>query len=169
MHKKMFLFSKGTSEIVKKFFVPCTSVLTSIWILTLKLKIAKLILVCSDWSLLFGSLLSTAPPASQPRWRYPNSPEPKRARKFHVSLNHTPFESRTSQKAPYAPRATLGGSTTLRGKEFSPAVYNSLSDPHLNPYFSRKFGKSASLRESGVSKSKVCDYKINSCLVSWVT
>ena len=169
MHKKMFLFSKGTSEIVKKFFVPCTSVLTSIWILTLKLKIAKLILVCSDWSLLFGSLLSTAPPASQPRWRYPNSPEPKRARKFHVSLNHTPFESRTSQKAPYAPRATLGGSTTLRGKEFSPAVYNSLSDPHLNPYFSRKFGKSTSLRESGVSKSKVCDYKLNSCLVSWVT
>lgn len=94
----------------------------------------------------------SAPPSNQPRWRYPNSPEPKRARKFHVSLNHTPFESRTSQKAPFAPRATIGGSTTLRGKDLSPAVYNSLSDPHLNPYFSRKFGKSASLRESGPLK-----------------
>ena len=103
----------------------------------------------------FQLLLSIAPPTSQPRWRYPNSPEPKKARKFHVSLNHTPFESRTSQRAPYAPRATIGGSTTLRGKDFSPAVYNSLSDPHLNPYFSRKFGKSASLRESGPSRLKV--------------
>ena len=73
-----------------------------------------------------------------------------------MSLNHTPFESRTSQKAPFAPRATIGGSTTLRGKDFSPATYNSLSDPHLNPYFSRKFGKSASLRESGLSKTRVC-------------
>lgn len=96
--------------------------------------------------------LSTAPPSNQTRWRYPNSPEPKKARKFHVSLNHTPFESRTSQKAPFAPRGTIGGSTTLRGKDLSPAVYNSLSDPHLNPYFSRKFGNSATLRESGPVK-----------------
>lgn len=97
----------------------------------------------------------SAPPASQqPRWRHPNSPEPKRARKFHVSLYHTPFESKTSKKAPFAPRATIGGSSTLRGKDFSPATYNSLSDPHLNPYFSRKFGKSASLRESGPSKTR---------------
>lgn len=96
-----------------------------------------------------------APPSQQPRWRYPNSPEPKKARKFHVSLNHTPFESKTSQKAPFAPRATIGGSTTLRGKDFSPATYNSLSDPHLNPYFARKFGKSASLRETGLSRTKV--------------
>ena len=100
-------------------------------------------------------LLLIAPPSKQPHWRYPNSPEPKKARKFNVSLNHTPFESRTSQKAPFAPRATMGGSTTLRGKDFSPATYNSLSDPHLNPYFSRKFGKSASLRELGLSKTKV--------------
>ena len=96
--------------------------------------------------------MSTAPPSNQTRWRYPNSPEPKKARKFHVSLNHTPFESRTSQKAPFAPRGTIGGSTTLRGKDLSPAVYNSLSDPHLNPYFSRKFGNSAALRESGPVK-----------------
>ncbi|KAL9979179.1 hypothetical protein ACROYT_G016801 [Oculina patagonica] len=96
----------------------------------------------------------SAPPSQQPRWRYPNSPEPKKARKFHVSLNHTPFESKTSQKAPFAPRAMTGGSTTLRGKDFSPATYNSLSDPHLNPYFARKFGKSASLRETGLSRTK---------------
>lgn len=32
MHKKMLIFSKGTSKIVKKFFVPCTSVLTSIFL-----------------------------------------------------------------------------------------------------------------------------------------
>lgn len=101
------------------------------------------------------SLLLIAPPSQQPRWRYPNSPEPKKARKFHVSLNHTPFESKTSQKAPFAPRAMTGGSTTLRGKDFSPATYNSLSDPHLNPYFARKFGKSASLRETGLSRTKV--------------
>lgn len=101
------------------------------------------------------SLLLTAPPSQQPRWRYPNSPEPKKARKFYVSLNHTPFESRTSKKAPFAPRATIGGSTTLRGQDFSPATYNSLSDPHLNPYFARKFGKSASLRETGLSRTKV--------------
>lgn len=164
--KRCCSFPKGQVKLLRNFLF----LVHLYWPVSSYIKlILKLILVCSDWSLLFGSLLSTAPPASQPRWRYPNSPEPKRARKFHVSLNHTPFESRTSQKAPYAPRATIGGCTTLRGKEFSPAVYNSLSDPHLNPYFSRKFGKSASLRESGVSKSKVCDYKLNSCLVSWVT
>lgn len=75
-----------------------------------------------------------------------------------MSLNHTPFESRTSQKAPFAPRATIGGSTTLRGQDFSPATYNSLSDPHLNPYFARKFGKSASLRETGLSRTKVLEH-----------
>lgn len=98
--------------------------------------------------------VSASPACQQPRWGYPNSPEPKRARKFHVSLYHTPFESKTSKKAPFAPRAAIGGSTSLRGKDFSPATYNSLSDPHLNPYFSRRFGKSTSLRESGPSKTR---------------
>ena len=71
-----------------------------------------------------------------------------------MSLNHTPFESRVSRRAPYAARATLG-STTLAGRSFSPAAYNSLSDPHLNEFFSRKFGATDSLRDSGTSKPKV--------------
>ena len=97
-----------------------------------------------------------AAPPSQPLWHNPNaSPTIARRRKFNVSLNHTPFESRVSKQAPYAARATLG-STTLAGRAFSPAAYNSLSDPHLNEYFSRKFGASDSLRESGALKPKVC-------------
>lgn len=58
-----------------------------------------------------------------------------------MSLYHSPLESCVSRRAPYAARTKItSGSTTLPGRDFSSPVYNSLSDPNLNGYFTRKFG-----------------------------
>ena len=107
-------------------------------------------------------------PPSQPPWRNPNATAQAKTKKFHVSLYHMPAESRVSKKAPFAPRTFLGAPSVSRTGVFTPAVYNSLSDPHLNPYFSRKFGQTPPLRVSGASKPRVIYYNYNdpNCIVS---
>ena len=102
-------------------------------------------------------LISPTAPPRQPPWRSPNAADQKKLKKLHVSLHHTPAESRVSKKAPFAPRTFLGAPSLTQAGVFTPAVYSSLSDPHLNLYFSRKFGQTPLLRISGVSKPQVSD------------
>lgn len=80
-----------------------------------------------------------------PPWANPNAVSTVPKKKFRTTINTRPIQSRTSQKAPYAPRVTMStnaweGSKVVNGKVLSRPDYNSIDDPHLNDYFARKLG-----------------------------
>ena len=92
----------------------------------------------------------------------PNAVDTKPTKKFHVSLNHTPFESRVSKKAPFASRAVEGKTIydqpkVVNGKVFSMAPYNPLEDPHLSDYYARKLGLKPSLSAPTSQVLSICN------------
>ena len=80
-----------------------------------------------------------------PPWANPNAPPNVPKKKFRTSINTRPVQSRTSRKAPYAPRVTTSTNAwetpkVVNGKVFTQPEYSSLEDPHLNDFFARKTG-----------------------------
>ena len=74
-------------------------------------------------------------------------------KKVHVSLYHTPLESKVSKKAPFAPRPFQGQTSydlpkVVNGKKYTMPEYNPIDDPHLQDYYARKLGLKASLSDS---------------------
>ena len=78
----------------------------------------------------------------QPIWHNPNALPARPLKKYTVSLHHTPQDSRVSRSAPYGTRKTLGSPTRAQatgGRPYLAEPYNSLNDPHLANYYSKKF------------------------------
>ncbi|XP_029436484.1 lipoxygenase homology domain-containing protein 1 [Rhinatrema bivittatum] len=101
-----------------------------------------------------------SPPRGKPAWNDPRSkPEvwTNSLRKYRVSLNHRPTETRLSKRAPYAARTFSASSRGYQYRNGHLEVfprYNSLNDPHMYDYFAKKFGLQVKPQPSSNKRSR---------------
>lgn len=104
---------------------------------------------------------------SRKPWANPNAASAVPAKKFRVSLNHKPLDSKVSRKAPFGGRPLSSASCecpkVVNGKVAMPH-YSSLDDPHLNDYFARKLGIKPKLSDGNslkvISYFKCCYFHL---------
>ncbi|GCB61307.1 hypothetical protein scyTo_0014314 [Scyliorhinus torazame] len=84
-----------------------------------------------------------SPPTGKPVWNDPRKKDEQWSnslRKYKVILNHRSMESAVSRKAPFAARTRDTGCRYKDDRMGNFPPYNTLNDPHLFGYYTKKFG-----------------------------